>query len=211
MVLGKRPLESPRSGCENRSRILAVLLSSALLPLCGERRLLLVRSRAPRNYNHQYLLYVLKKRLRSDLKLPLATQTLLPPPILPLRCSISSKTSLFDSSAYEEGRSGKFEQLDMPSSVSDFIEKSLIKNFDALTPYKISTLLNFYLRELDSPSLHVFSDPAFLHNPTSLAKRSQISFHAGLKALCPVRLLTVSYFLVAPSRMSVRKPCSTSC
>ena len=48
-----------------------------------------------------------------------------PSPIFPFKCSISGKTGLSDSSSYDEGRSGKFEQLDKPSFVSDFIENSL--------------------------------------------------------------------------------------
>ena len=48
-----------------------------------------------------------------------------PSPIFPFECSISGKTGLSDSSSYDEGRSGKFEQLDQPSSVSDFIENNL--------------------------------------------------------------------------------------
>ena len=48
-----------------------------------------------------------------------------PSPIFPFKCSISGKTGLSDSSSYYEGRSGKFEQLDKPSSVSDFIENNL--------------------------------------------------------------------------------------
>ena len=46
-------------------------------------------------------------------------------PIFLFKCSISGKTGLSDSSSYDEGRSGKFEQLDKPSSVSDFIENNL--------------------------------------------------------------------------------------
>ena len=46
-------------------------------------------------------------------------------PIFPFKCSISGKTGLSESSSYYEGRSGKLEQLDKPSSVSDFIENNL--------------------------------------------------------------------------------------
>ena len=45
-------------------------VSCASLPLSGERRFRLVRSRVRRDYINQYPLYVLKKRLRSDLGLP---------------------------------------------------------------------------------------------------------------------------------------------
>ena len=48
-----------------------------------------------------------------------------PSHIFPFKCSISGKTGLSDSSSYDEGRSGKFEQLDKPSSVSDFIKNNL--------------------------------------------------------------------------------------
>ena len=42
-----------------------------------------------------------------------------------LNVHISGKTGLSDSSSYDEGRSGNFEQLDKPSSVSDFMENNL--------------------------------------------------------------------------------------
>ena len=48
-----------------------------------------------------------------------------PSPIFPFKCSISGKTGLSNSSSYDEWRSKKFEQLDKPSSVSDFIENNL--------------------------------------------------------------------------------------
>ena len=57
------------------------------------------------------------KTSRSDSKSP--------SPIFPFKCSISGKTGLSDSSLYYEGRSGKFDQLDKQSSVSDFIENNL--------------------------------------------------------------------------------------
>ena len=38
---------------------------------------------------------------------------------------LSVLSGLSDSSSYDEGRSGKLEQLDKPSSVSDFIENNL--------------------------------------------------------------------------------------
>ena len=48
-----------------------------------------------------------------------------PSPIFLFKCYISGKTGLSDSSSYDAGRSGKFEQLDKPSSVYDFIENNL--------------------------------------------------------------------------------------
>ena len=43
-----------------------------------------------------------------------------PSPIFPFKYSISGKTGLSESSSYDEGRSGKFDQPDKPSSGSDF-------------------------------------------------------------------------------------------
>ena len=48
-----------------------------------------------------------------------------PSPIFPFKCSISGKTGLSDSSSYDEGRYGNFEQPDKPSSVSDLVENNL--------------------------------------------------------------------------------------
>ena len=48
-----------------------------------------------------------------------------PSPIFPFKCSISWKTGLSDYSSYDEGCYGNIEQLDKPSSVSDFNENSL--------------------------------------------------------------------------------------
>ena len=48
-----------------------------------------------------------------------------PSPIFPFKCSISGKIGLSDFNSYDEGRSKKFEQLDKPSSVSNFNENSL--------------------------------------------------------------------------------------
>ena len=45
--------------------------------------------------------------------------------ILPLKCSISGRTGLFGANSVSVGLSGKFEQLDSPSSVSDFIENAM--------------------------------------------------------------------------------------
>ena len=89
----------------------------------GERRLLLVQFRVRRSYSNRYPLYVLKIHLRSDLKRPATFRNL--PHLFSLLNVLSGKTGLSDSSSYDEGRSGKFEQLDKPSSVSDFIENNL--------------------------------------------------------------------------------------
>ena len=44
-----------------------------------------------------------------------------PSPFFRLKCSISGKIGFSDSSSYGDGRSGKFKQLDKPSSVSNFL------------------------------------------------------------------------------------------
>ena len=95
-----------------------------------------------------------------------------PSPIFPFKCSISGKSGLSDSSSYDEGRSGKFEQLDKPSSVSDFIENTL----------------KFYLYWHDKDRLSHYVSSSFVspHSRSSSAKRNQASFHAGLKPWCPV-------------------------
>ena len=64
----------------------------------------------------------LEKRLRSDSKLPLATQTL-PPLSYLLDAPLPAKPRLLDFNAYDEERSGKFEHFDKPSCVSDLIKK----------------------------------------------------------------------------------------
>ena len=113
-----------------------------LRPPCGERHLLLVRFRARRNYNNQYQPFFEKtstfrfKTAFSDWNSP--------SPILPLKCSISGKTGLSDSNLYDEGRSGKFEQFDQPTSVSDLNENILYKEL------LIFLRPNLYPLEMDS-------------------------------------------------------------
>ena len=124
-----------------------------------------------------------KKSPRSELKLPLATQTL---PRLAYLLNNPSlvKTGSPDSNSNDEGRSGKFEQLYKPSSVLDFNEIILFKDFNSLILFKNQN--NLFLHEMDSLLPDDSSGLAFLHSPLSLAKRSQVSFHAGFKPLCPV-------------------------
>ena len=74
-----------------------------------------------------------------------------------------------DSSSNDEGRSGKFEQLNKPSLVSVIIENSFLKDFNSLILFKIISSLVL------SP-----------HSRSSSVKRNQASFHAGLKPWCPV-------------------------
>ena len=101
----------------------------------GERRLPLVPFRVRRNCNNQCPPYVLKIHPLSDLQ-PLAKIQNLPR-LFPFKCSFSGETGLSDSSSYDEGRSGKFDQLDKPSSVSDFIENSLCIDFNPLILFNV--------------------------------------------------------------------------
>ena len=65
-----------------------------------------------------------------------------PSPIFHLKCFISGKTGWSDSSSYNEKRYGKFEQLDKPSSVSDFIENSLLIDLNSSILFKIFILIS---------------------------------------------------------------------
>ena len=55
--------------------------------------------------------------------------------ILLFKCYISGRTGLFAANSVFVGLSGKFEQLDSPSSVSDFIEDNFLGHFNALIPF----------------------------------------------------------------------------
>ena len=57
--------------------------------------------------------------------------------ILPFRCSISGRRSLFAANSVSVGLSGKFEQLDNPSSVSDFIENNFLEYFNSFILFSI--------------------------------------------------------------------------
>ena len=51
---------------------------------------------------------------------------------LAFNCSISGRTGLFDSNFVSVGLSGKIEQLNSTSSVSDFIENYFLEDFNSL-------------------------------------------------------------------------------
>ena len=51
--------------------------------------------------------------------------------IYPIRCAISRRTGLFAANSVSVGLSGKFEQLDNTSSVSDFIENNFLEDFNS--------------------------------------------------------------------------------
>ena len=57
------------------------------------------------------------------------------------KCSISDRTGLFDANSVSVGFSGKFEQLDSPSSVSDFIENSFLEDINSLILFKMHSWL----------------------------------------------------------------------
>ena len=92
------------------------------------------------NYSNRCPPYVLKILRRSDLGGPAIFQNL-PHLFFLLNVLFSGKTGLSESSSYDEGRSGKFEQLDKPSSVSDFIENNLRIDFNSSILFKILSLL----------------------------------------------------------------------
>ena len=57
--------------------------------------------------------------------------------ILPFGCSIWGGTWLFASNSVSLGLSRKFEQLDNPSSVSDFIENNFLEDFNSFILFSI--------------------------------------------------------------------------
>ena len=56
---------------------------------------------------------------------------------LHFKCSISCRIGLFDAKSVSVGLSEKTEQLDSPSSVSDFIENSFCEDFNSLILFKM--------------------------------------------------------------------------
>ena len=63
---------------------------------------------------------------------------------------------------------------------------SLKKIYLKISIHQSCSKPDLHSRELDSFALDASSSWAFLHSPSSFAKRSQVSFHVGLKPLCPV-------------------------
>ena len=59
--------------------------------------------------------------------------------ILPFRCSISGRTCLFAANSASVGLTGKFEQLDNPSSVSEFLENNFLEDFNSFILFSIHT------------------------------------------------------------------------
>ena len=163
---------------------LPIYVASFVLRLpYGERRLPQIRFCVRRSYSNRYPPFVLKIHPHSDLKLA----AVFPSPIFPFMWSISGKTGLSDSSSYDEGRSRKFEQLDKPSSVSDFIENNLRIDFNSSILFKILILIGMIRTFFPYYVSSSFVSP---HSRSSSAKRNQISFRAGLKPWCPVCSIT---------------------
>ena len=105
----------------------------------GERHPLLVRFRVRRNYSNRCPPYVLKIPRRSDLGGPAIFQNL-PHLFFLLNVLFLAKPVCQNLVHMTRGRSGKFEQLDKPSSVSDFIENNLRIDFNSLILFKILSL-----------------------------------------------------------------------
>ena len=57
--------------------------------------------------------------------------------ILPFRSSIAGRTCLFAANSVSVGLPGKFEKLDNPSSVSDFIENNFLEDFNSFILFSI--------------------------------------------------------------------------
>ena len=76
-----------------------------------------------------------KKRPRSS------SNRLFSKSITPIsRLKFSGRTGLLDSNSYDEWRSGKFEQFDKPSHISEFNENDLSKTFNSIILIDFSSL-----------------------------------------------------------------------
>ena len=94
-------------------------LVRSLSPPCAARPTLQALFNVQQNYNIQCLLYVSKKRPPSAPVRPSLMASSCSSVTLPLKCSISGRTDLSISISSSVGLSGKFEQLESPSSVYD--------------------------------------------------------------------------------------------
>ena len=139
-------------------------VSCASLPPCGERRLPLVRFRARRNYNNQYPPYVLKKRPHSDLKLPLATQTLPRLSYLSGALSLekhSCQTLIYMKRSFPENSSNSTSQIRFGSHLKHFTQKT---HFFIL--FQTKSLFAWVGQSFTLPGL------VFLHSPSASANCS---------------------------------------
>ena len=106
------------------ARLPICVVSFVSRPLCAERHLLPAQFRVLRSYSNRCPLYVSKIHLRSDIKRPAIFQNL--PHLFSFLNVLSLAKPVCQILIHmTRGRSGKFEQLDKPSSVSDFIENNL--------------------------------------------------------------------------------------
>ena len=99
--------------------------------------------------------------------------------ILPFKCSISGRTGLFAANSVSVVLSGKFEQLDNPSSVSDFIENNFLVDFNSFTLFSIHSWFacKGHLVTLS------FSSSPHSESLCSEAMRSQVSFSSVVSLL----------------------------
>ena len=96
---------------------------------------------------------------------------------------------MYDEGRYDEGQ--KFEQLDKPSSASDFIENSLVLHLSSSILLKFISMFGqslFYLYQHDSGSRSRFTSSSFVYpnSRSSSAKGNQVSFHDVSKPWFPV-------------------------
>ena len=96
--------------------------------------------------------------------------------ILPFRCSISGRTSLFAKISVSGGLSGKFEQLDRPSFFSEFMENTFLKDFSSFILFSMHSWLAF-----NGHSVTLNSDTLCLD-----AIHNQVSFHVVLSPMLAV-------------------------
>ena len=109
-----------------------------------------------------YVSLVLRKRSAFRFNTALSESSSLSG-VLHFRCSIYNRTLLFDANSVFVGLSGKFELLDSPSSVSDFIENNFLKDFNSFTLFIMQSwltckghLVTFYLLKVFTLSYSVF-------------------------------------------------------
>ena len=109
--------------------------------------------------------------------------------ILPFKCSISGRTGLFAANSASVGLSGKFEQLDSPSSVSDFIENNFLEDFNSFT---LLIIHSWFACNGNLVASNFFKFP---HSESlcSEAKHSQVSFPSVLSLLLLLCSITHSH------------------
>ena len=89
---------------------------------------------------------------------------------------ISGRTDLFAANYVFDGLSGKFEQLDNPSSVSDFNENNFVEDFNS---FVLSGKHSWFACKGHLVTSN-FSSSLHSESLCSEAMRSQVSFHSVL-------------------------------